>query len=324
MGAANRGDSRDDPGRPDDAASEVRSRAGHNTTDRRQPSDQPRPVQRTYDARMQPAQAPLSLQDAVLALEVLMISRAQGDAVDPASYVRVRNQVLANPEVARRLPSFVRIAPTIQTFWTYIKTELPTYDARRQFIRKGFEPALAYVSGKEQPAPEASSPETGATPVPVASAEPPFVIPSEPPTRPLRAFLCHSKGDKAAVRELYKRLLADGIRPWLDEEDLLPGQDWQLEIPRAVRNSDVVLVCLSTESVDKTGYVQKEIKFALDAADERPEGTIFIVPARLDDCVVPERLRKWQWVDLFEADGYDRLLRALQVRAADVGADTGE
>jgi hypothetical protein len=99
--------------------------------------------------------------------------------------------------------------------------------------------------------------------------------------RRLRAFLCHSSGDKPAVRGLYRSLRTFGIHPWLDEENLLPGQAWELEIPKAVRSSDIVIVCLSRGSVSKAGYVQKEIKFALDVADEQPEGAIFIIPLRL-------------------------------------------
>jgi hypothetical protein len=74
-----------------------------------------------------------------------------------------------------------------------------------------------------------------------------------------RVFLCHSSGDKAQVRDLYQRLRKDGFEPWLDEEDLLPGQDRSQEITKAVRSSAVVLVCLSKSSITKTGFVQKEI-----------------------------------------------------------------
>jgi Tol biopolymer transport system component/outer membrane protein assembly factor BamD (BamD/ComL family) len=110
------------------------------------------------------------------------------------------------------------------------------------------------------------------------------------------------------------------VDAWLDQEKLLPGQDWRLEIPRAVREADVVVVCLSKKSITKEGYVQKEIKFALDIAEEKPEGTIFLIPARLEDCVVPERLSRWQWVDLYEENGFIRLLRSLKLRADAVGA----
>ncbi len=137
--------------------------------------------------------------------------------------------------------------------------------------------------------------------------------------RKLDAFLCHSSGDKDAVRDLYRRLRADGLDPWLDEEDLLPGQDWAREIPRAVRAADVVLVCLSRASIAKTGFVQKEIGYALDAAEERPQGTIYVIPVKLEECEVPERLRKYQWVSLFEKGGYERLMRALRERASSLG-----
>lgn len=140
------------------------------------------------------------------------------------------------------------------------------------------------------------------------------------PNRPLRVFQCHASGDKPAVRKLYELLVNDGIDAWLDKEKLVPGQNWQIEIPKAVKNSDVVIVCLYSQSVTKEGYVQKEIRFALDSADEKPDGTIFIIPARLEDCDVPERISKYQWVDLFLDDGYTWLIKALQMRAVAVNA----
>ena len=59
------------------------------------------------------------------------------------------------------------------------------------------------------------------------------------------------------------------IDPWLDEKKLLGGQDWDLEIRRALRRSDAVVICLSQRSISKVGYVNKEIKRALDIADEQ-------------------------------------------------------
>jgi hypothetical protein len=131
----------------------------------------------------------------------------------------------------------------------------------------------------------------------------------------LRVFLCHSSADKKQVRQLHERLAKDGFAPWLDEEDLLPGQNWDMEIKKAVRSSDVVLVCLSASSVTKQGFVQKEIKTALDAADEKPDGLVYIIPLRLQECSVPERLKKWHWVDFFAQNGYARLLQSLRIRA---------
>jgi len=134
--------------------------------------------------------------------------------------------------------------------------------------------------------------------------------------RKLQVFLCHASADKPTVRNLYRRLKQDGFAPWLDEEELLPGQHWQQEIPEAVRSADVVIVCLSKISSTKEGYVQREIKFALDVAEEKPPGTIFIIPACLEEgLTIPQRLRELQWVNLFQDDGYQRLIRALDSRA---------
>ncbi len=142
-------------------------------------------------------------------------------------------------------------------------------------------------------------------------------------SRPLRVFLCHASQDKPAVRELYQKLRAEAwIQPWLDEEELYPGDDWDLEIEKAVENSDVVLVCLSNGSINKKGYVQKELRFALDIALEIPEEEIFIIPLRLEECTPPRSLRDWHYADYFEGQrerALERLLVSLKRRADSLG-----
>ncbi len=137
--------------------------------------------------------------------------------------------------------------------------------------------------------------------------------------RPLRVFLCHSSNDKPAVRELYQKLRAEPwIQPWLDEEELFPGMDWNMEIEKAIEATDVILVCLSNNSITKEGYVQREIRIALDYADYKPEGTLFIIPVRLEECTPPKRLTRWQYADWFggqKAQGLKRLFTSLKNRA---------
>lgn len=139
----------------------------------------------------------------------------------------------------------------------------------------------------------------------------------------LRVFLCHFSQDKPIVRELYQRLNAEGwIDPWLDEEKLLPGQDWDMEIEKAVEAADAVIVCLSKNSITKEGYVQRELKFVLEMAYEKPEGTIFIIPMRFDDCEIPRRLRSVQYLDYYPINNkdmaYGRLLNSIKLRATKV------
>jgi hypothetical protein len=137
--------------------------------------------------------------------------------------------------------------------------------------------------------------------------------------RPLRVFLCHSSNDKPAVRELYQQLQAEPwIQPWLDEEALYPGEDWNIEIEKAVEASDAILVCLTRGSITKEGYIQRELRKVLDFADYKPEGTLFIIPVRLENCEPPRQLRKWQFADYFEGQrerAFQRLLVSLKRRA---------
>lgn len=136
----------------------------------------------------------------------------------------------------------------------------------------------------------------------------------------LQVFLCHASGDKAEVRALYRRLKAENwLYSWLDEEELLAGQNWEREITLAVKTSDAVIVCLTQKAVSEAGFRHKEITFALDKADEQPEGQIFVIPIKLEACQLPERLHHLHAIDYFEERGHERLLRALRVRAEKQG-----
>ncbi len=145
--------------------------------------------------------------------------------------------------------------------------------------------------------------------------------------RKLKVFLCHSSDDKPAVREIYQRLKAEGwIDPWLDEEKLYPGQDWDMEIEKAVEETELVVAFLSKNSVSKEGYIQYELRTVLNIAKYKPAGTVFIVPLRLDDCVMPRSLKTWQYVDYFPEKrkdwAYERLLGSLNIRAGKLGVST--
>lgn len=139
------------------------------------------------------------------------------------------------------------------------------------------------------------------------------------PVPPIRMFLAHAKEDEAAVNALYGRLKRQGYHPWLDKVDLLPGQRWRDEIPRAIAASDLFIACLSECSVTKQGYVQREFKLALNVCADRPPGTIYLIPLRLDDCLIPDlrqaeygiSLLDYQWLDYFEPDGFERLVKAI-------------
>lgn len=134
--------------------------------------------------------------------------------------------------------------------------------------------------------------------------------------RKLKVFLCHASQDKPIVREMYYQLRTEGwIDPWLDEEKLLPGQDWDFEIEKAVLSADIVIVFMSTNAVSKEGYIQKELRFILNVAEYKPEGKIYVIPLRLEDCEMPRRLLSLQYLDYFPQEkkrqSYNRLVASL-------------
>ena len=143
--------------------------------------------------------------------------------------------------------------------------------------------------------------------------------PPEPP-RP-RIFVSYSREDKGAVAKLYKRLSSAGFRPWMDTEDLLAGENWRTSIAKAIRSSDFVLTCLSSKSVSSEGVTREETEFALNVWREKFEAAIYLIPVRLEACDPPKSLRIFHWVDLFEPDGWELLVRSIREgmgrRAAD-------
>jgi hypothetical protein len=124
-------------------------------------------------------------------------------------------------------------------------------------------------------------------------------------------FLVYAHQNKNAVRKLYHRITKEGKRVWLDEKELMPGQNWKYEIRQAILRSDIVVVCLSEQFNKQGGFRHEELKIALEKAKSFPEDEVFLIPARLEKCALPEPLRPWQCVDLFESDGYKKLLKTL-------------
>ena len=129
----------------------------------------------------------------------------------------------------------------------------------------------------------------------------------------IRIFLSYTRADQAQVQQLYQRLQAEGFAPWMDTEDLVGGQKFEYHIPKAIRASDFFLACLSCNSVNRRGFIQKEIKEALDVLQEKLDEDIYLIPVRLEDCEVPERLQPFQWINLYDPKGFDKLLRAIRV-----------
>ena len=124
--------------------------------------------------------------------------------------------------------------------------------------------------------------------------------------------LCHAKEDKSFVRSLDEKLRAQGVLTWLDERELLPGDDWRRRIEIAISEADFVLVLMSAASTSKVGFVNREIRYALEQQDLRPLGRRYIIPAVLDDCAVPHEFAKYQWTKPLAEAEFHKLVRSLR------------
>lgn len=125
------------------------------------------------------------------------------------------------------------------------------------------------------------------------------------------AFLSYAKEDKQKVENVMEKLHRHGVLTWYDEKDLIPGDDWKAKIEEAIEKSDYVLVFLSSDTMQKTGYKNKEIKYALEQRDLRPSGKRYIIPILLDECEPPRRFSEIQWLMAWKKNWQNKLLAAV-------------
>jgi hypothetical protein len=107
-------------------------------------------------------------------------------------------------------------------------------------------------------------------------------------------FLSHNSKDKPRVLRLAERLQAEGVRVWFDAWVIKPGDDIYLAIERGLEAARVQVLCLS-EAALESEWVTLERSTVL-FRDPSNKGRRFI-PLLLDDCVLPDTLRRYKYVD---------------------------
>jgi len=133
---------------------------------------------------------------------------------------------------------------------------------------------------------------------------------SAPASTPIpgHAFISYVHEDSTDVDWLQNRLEASGIRVWRDTQDLWPGQDWRLEIRRAITAGSLAFIaCFSPSSQSRvTSYQNEELVLAVDQMRRRPPGQQWLFPVRFGECQLPaydlgagRTLDDLQRVDLF-------------------------
>jgi hypothetical protein len=106
-------------------------------------------------------------------------------------------------------------------------------------------------------------------------------------------FISYNHADKGFARRLHDTLQGRGIRCWLDEKQMRPGDDIHEEVDRGIRLWDKVLLCCSKKSLT-SWWVDTEIERAFNKErglmKERERKVLALIPLDLDGYL----LKGWQ------------------------------
>lgn len=127
-----------------------------------------------------------------------------------------------------------------------------------------------------------------------------------------KIFLSYAKEDYRFAEKLYSHLESLNLKPWLDKKKLLPGQDWNFVLRKELKEANFIILLLSKNSVTKRGYVQREFRLALEYYEEKLDDDIYLIPLKIDDCQVPDKLSKFQWVEFKE--GFESISKAIEIQ----------
>ena len=133
-------------------------------------------------------------------------------------------------------------------------------------------------------------------------------------------FISYAREDLTSAERLYMDLRKQDINAWLDMKCLAAGANWKYEIKRAIRDSRYFILLLSKHSITKRGFVQNELKEAINVLQEFPKDQIFLIPVRLDKTEpVDDELLDLNWVELSPNyhDGFSKIMSSLSNAARD-------
>ena len=127
-------------------------------------------------------------------------------------------------------------------------------------------------------------------------------------------FICHASEDKDYATHLYERLKGAGFKPWLDKENIRGGDLWDDLIESTIKKEIDYFVVLQSKSLAKKAetYVNTEIELACKRKMKFRKDIKFIIPVRIEDCVLLENLAHLQTIDMSNKDNIEELIKTIK------------
>ncbi|WP_017324127.1 toll/interleukin-1 receptor domain-containing protein [Synechococcus sp. PCC 7336] len=108
----------------------------------------------------------------------------------------------------------------------------------------------------------------------------------------MQVFISHSSKDTPIARKLTQRLSEAGLRVWMPENEILPGDNWAQKMGQALEESELMVVLISPHAFESE-WLKEEIQYALTADQYKGRLIpIFLDPKSEISSDVPWILRK--------------------------------
>ena len=130
----------------------------------------------------------------------------------------------------------------------------------------------------------------------------------------MKVFLSYPHEHEGSARQIKEFVRSVGVDCWFDKDSLIAGQDWERERGIAQSGADLIVLLCASQTTDRNGVYQRELNQALKELSDKRLGSIYIIPVRVEEMLLPPELSKLQFVNFYEI-GWRQKLAASFLRA---------
>lgn len=122
----------------------------------------------------------------------------------------------------------------------------------------------------------------------------------------LKIFVSYSRRDAEFAEGLVAALEACGYEPFVDKQDIAPGEPWEDRLARLIQSADTVVFAVSPASVSS-----QRCSWEIDKAEELGKRILPVVVQPVPEQSAPERLRRLNYIFFTEGRPFGVSLNAL-------------